>query len=417
MSSKLYRKAALDRMSSPEQIDRLINVTSAKAWLVLVTLCVFLAAAIAWGFLGELPTRVQGNGILLTEGGRVFEAVAPSDGTVSELTVEIGDQVSENDVVAVLSQRDTRLEYQNALSALEERKRNLERIQAESTRQEDLREQAVARQIEAIRQQIAAAQERRDFLQQKVRDEQELLEKGFSTRTRAADLREQLSRVEQSIADARQRIADVRFRQFEGTTNTEQRIANAEQQVREAERRVDTIAERLERGTRIRSPESGRVTEIQVSSGTIIRRGQTAISFESEGEGLELLLYVPPQHGKNVEPGMEAQVSPNTAESREFGTIVGEVVTVSDFPATPDGMRAVLQNDNLVRQFSQRGAPYRVVIRLARDPNTVSGYEWTSDKGGDLSLSSGTISTADITVRSQKPITMVIPLLREWTGL
>ena len=417
MSKKLYRKTALDRMSSPERIDRLVTVTGGRAWLALAMIGSILLAAIVWSIVGSLPTRVSGNGILITEGGRVFEAVAPASGTVSEIRVDVGDAVNEDQVVAVLSQRDTRLKYNNAKSTLRERKRNLERIKAEANRQEGLREEAVQRQVEAIKQQIAAAKERRDFLRKKVRDEQRLLEQGFSTRTRAAEMRAKLSNVEQKIADARQRLADVRYQEFEGSVNAQQRVSQAKREVQQAEQRVEELKDRLERGTRIRAPEAGRVTELQVATGAIIGRGEPAISFESIGEGLELVLYIPPQHGKKVEKGMAAQVSPNTAERREYGTIRASVTSISDFPATPDGMRAILQNDKLVRQFSRGGAPYRALIKLERDRDTVSGYDWTSERGGNLALSSGTICDAEITVRSQRPITMVIPLLRQWTGI
>ena len=33
---RIFRKVALDRLSSPDQIDKLLNVTSSRAWLALV---------------------------------------------------------------------------------------------------------------------------------------------------------------------------------------------------------------------------------------------------------------------------------------------------------------------------------------------------------------------------------------------
>ncbi|MFN3461757.1 MAG: NHLP bacteriocin system secretion protein, partial [Oceanibaculum sp.] len=130
-----------------------------------------------------------------------------------------------------------------------------------------------------------------------------------------------------------------------------------------------------------------------------------------------LVLYIPPQHGKRVKPGMPVQISPSTAQREEYGTAMGTVEWISDFPATLEGMRAVLQNDELARNFQQGGPPYVARVALERDPGTVSGYRWSSAKGATLALSGGTLASAEITVSQQAPVTLIIPLLREYSGL
>ena len=54
---------------------------------------------------------------------------------------------------------------------------------------------------------------------------------------------------------------------------------------------------------------------------------------------------------------------------------------------------------------------------LIVDSDTVSRYRWSSSKGPPLKIQSGTLATAQITVASRRPIEMVIPLVREYTGL
>ena len=65
---------------------------------------------------------------------------------------------------------------------------------------------------------------------------------------------------------------------------------------------------------------------------------------------------------------MQVRIEPSTVKREEFGTMVGTVVTVSDFPITPQGMAAVLHNDNLVTRFSNDGAPYAATVSLEQDP-------------------------------------------------
>ena len=71
----IFRKVALERLSSPEQLDQLMQVTNPQGWLALVGLCALLAAALLWGIFGSVPTETTGEGILLRQGG-VSELVA-----------------------------------------------------------------------------------------------------------------------------------------------------------------------------------------------------------------------------------------------------------------------------------------------------------------------------------------------------
>ena len=76
---QIFRQAALDRLSSPEQLDRLVAISDPLGWLALTTLMTLLAAIVAWGVFGKIPEQVTGKGILVSAGGRVLErrAVEP----------------------------------------------------------------------------------------------------------------------------------------------------------------------------------------------------------------------------------------------------------------------------------------------------------------------------------------------------
>ncbi|MGA1194869.1 MAG: hypothetical protein ACO36I_00070 [Candidatus Latescibacterota bacterium] len=42
---QIFRQAALDRLSSPDQLDQLMRVTTPKGWIALMALCSVLLAA------------------------------------------------------------------------------------------------------------------------------------------------------------------------------------------------------------------------------------------------------------------------------------------------------------------------------------------------------------------------------------
>jgi hypothetical protein len=68
-SSNLFRKVAIERMSSPEQLDQLLRVTTPESWLALVAMIAFFSVVITWGFRGELATKVSCDGVLIVSEG------------------------------------------------------------------------------------------------------------------------------------------------------------------------------------------------------------------------------------------------------------------------------------------------------------------------------------------------------------
>src|SRR5688572_12610742 len=95
----IYRKEAMQRVSSPEQLDALMTVTNPVGWLALVITLVVVATVVGWGFLGLLPVVTHAPGILIHPGRvkGVFSLVA---GQVVELTVDVGEPVAAGQVVA-----------------------------------------------------------------------------------------------------------------------------------------------------------------------------------------------------------------------------------------------------------------------------------------------------------------------------
>ena len=52
----IFRQKSVDRVSSPEQLDSYLKVTSPSVWLVLVGIIIILVGAIAWGTFGKIKT-------------------------------------------------------------------------------------------------------------------------------------------------------------------------------------------------------------------------------------------------------------------------------------------------------------------------------------------------------------------------
>jgi hypothetical protein len=65
MSSRpIYRKEALDRLSSPEELDCLFTVVRLPGWALLASAGLLCLGALAWGTFGRIPEIVEGVGVL-----------------------------------------------------------------------------------------------------------------------------------------------------------------------------------------------------------------------------------------------------------------------------------------------------------------------------------------------------------------
>lgn len=106
MSRQVFRKVALDRLSSPEQLDQLVKITTPSGWLALVALIILLGMLLGWAIFGTVPSQVSGPAILIPTGG-IKNVASPFAGQVSELLVTAGQTMEAGQVVATIDQLDS----------------------------------------------------------------------------------------------------------------------------------------------------------------------------------------------------------------------------------------------------------------------------------------------------------------------
>lgn len=104
--SSIFRKSALERLTSPEQLDKRITIISRGGFLGLLAILFLIVAGLVWGFLGTAVTSVSGEGILTNDKEGVKVIAAPQGGVVKEIYLRPGDQVHAGDAVLRLSLDD-----------------------------------------------------------------------------------------------------------------------------------------------------------------------------------------------------------------------------------------------------------------------------------------------------------------------
>lgn len=94
----LYRKSALERMSNPEQLDKVLKVTSPMSWIALMGITLIIVVTIVWSIVGTIPETITAKGVVSAVVGS--NSVYTEDaGKVVSLRVREGDEVHLGDPV------------------------------------------------------------------------------------------------------------------------------------------------------------------------------------------------------------------------------------------------------------------------------------------------------------------------------
>lgn len=191
-------------------------------------------------------------------------------------------------------------------------------------------------------------------------------------------------------------------------------------QIQKVQHNIAQLSKQYEDNKTIKSPLTGCIIELTANKGSVLSPGTRIASMQlNNPKPLVGIIYFPVGDGKKIKPGMKIYVTPDTVRRERFGGIMGTVTQISTFPITKDGAATVVGNTELVENLiSKVGSVIEVQAKLQFDPSTPSGYKWSSSQGPvNLQLSSGTTATARVTVEEQTPITLILPFLREWTGI
>jgi HlyD family secretion protein len=407
---------SLERLSSPEQLDMLTRVTTPTGWLSLVVLGAILAMALVWGFWGSIPIKVRGQGILLSQGG-IANVVTLGAGQVTEVVVKPNDQVRRGQVVARIAQPVLLNELRNARNELEEAKTQHRRLVEFSGKDLLYQVEAFQAQRQILETSSPTLERRADFVRGQLGKQQQLLDKGLIVPSRVEATRQDLAAVLELIESQKIKAEELRSQEYSLKNRTENAIKESEFRINALERNIASMEYRLTYDSRVVSKASGKVVEVKVSPGGVVAVGTPVISVESQERKLEAVLYVPAADGKKVRPGMEIDVVPSSVKKEEYGSVLGLVAYVSDYPATYQGMVQVLENEQLARTLSRDAAPYAIRAELIPDGETVSGFKWSSGKGPPMTIEAGAICLGEIMVEHKRPISYVIPLLKNKLGL
>ena len=472
----IFRQQALERLSSPEQINRLMQVVSPKDWLPLGGLTLLGVLGLFWSLLGNIPVTVTGKGVLINP-RLLVQFESPIAGQLQSLKIHNGQCVKKDDILAVIDPSEIKQQLQQqqeqlaqfhqqvkATSLLREQRTQLE-IEAITTKGLNLNQrlQNTQKLTPLLQEQgLNSISQQRLSLQQRLKDAKELtpvlekrLTKQRQLQEQGAISEEQVLRAEQDYRQTRQSISEIQAQlqqlqiqktelqqKYDENLHTISQIKaelatldtqskQIEQENLEATNIENNQLQELQQGlarlekavldnSMIKSPHSGCILEITATVGQYLNPGTGLGILQRSGITTSLMsvTYFSVEDGKKIQPGMKSLVTPDIVQRTRFGGIVGQIKEVSIFPVTNEGAISVVGNPEIVQKLmDEGGAKIEALAKLQDDSTTFSGYKWSSSKGPQLEITPGTTTTVRVIIEERSPITWVLPILREWSGL
>ncbi|MEH1945874.1 MAG: NHLP bacteriocin system secretion protein [Nostoc sp.] len=473
--NNLFRKEALERISSPEELDQIMQVVSPKKWLPLVAVGSLVAAGLTWSFLGRIPITVTGTGIIVYP-STITSFQSPIAGRLRTVNVRVGDFVNRGDVLATLDQSELMKQLQLVRSKLEQLQQENRDANSVQLLRQNADKQALIQQRQSLQQnlqtvqkltpilrekglnsiqrdrtsQIQSLQSLRELLptfKQRLDNRKQLLGEGaISGDTVLQSQQDYLNAVRQineaesqlkqldvkeadaqrqyleninSIKDLESQLKQLDSKQATLAQQDLEAVTTRQKEIQEVRRNITQLALQLSSNSLIKSTYSGRVLEISATPGQVVLQGTPigAIAAQKRSVQLESVAFFPVGDGKQIQPGMKLQVTPSTVQRERFGGIIGAVTDVSAFPVTKEGALSVVGSSEFVEGLMSQGPQILITARLQPDTSTVSRYKWSSSKGPEMKVTSGTTTSVQVTVEERAPITFVLPILRSWSGV
>ncbi|MCO5089499.1 NHLP bacteriocin system secretion protein [Bosea sp. (in: a-proteobacteria)] len=420
----LFRSEAQAVLQRPDQLSSGLRLVNPGYLTAVVMLCALLLAAIAGAAYIKVPISITGTGVVLSSKGVLeFTIASQQDGRITDLLVDIGQRVEPGQEIA-------RLTLPSLATDLKLAESELDLIRSEETRVLALQERSTAlfetlrKQQEAnARDTIQLLGQRRELLQQ-LADGQELLRKSGNTTS------ERYLRVHAELAEVLERSASKQGDLLSLTLNSAEKQAQYERELQalqsrraQAQRQIERLSDRIRHDTVIRSTQHGLVSELKVLPGDLVRFDTPLISLlpvdesfagiRPGGERLVAAILIPVKDGKKMRVGMPALVDPTSVRRDVYGAIKGTVSKTPQVAASPEYLRHILRNDDLVRKLTASGPPFLITVEMERDKSTQTGFRWTSSQGPDAQITAGTLLEAKIVIDHVSVLSLLLPALKD----
>lgn len=409
-SQPIFRDEALAHISTPSDVNKVISVVGSGTWLLIAVFVVVALMALGWLFYGSIPITLQGQGILIPKGG-IFETISSPEGlnTIKELTVKTGQIVEKDQVIAVLDNPEaskTIIVRTNYVADLKKKKEQLSKEAEQSIAE---KKEHYEQQKKIIEEGLKTKVDYRKHLENNLNKQKGLLEKGYAKQQNVLDVETQLNALKDEDLRNKEKLVQLQKELMVDEENWSQKLRDITMKLDDEERDLNNLKSRQEAIKAIRTPRGGKVISIPHKVGDNVNANEPLVTISHGDENqLEALIYLNPLEGKEVKVGMKVYMIPTHLEKEHVGYIQGEVIAVSPYPETVRSLMSTLQNEELVKKFTESSPPISARIALTKEKGKNTPIELTN-------LSPGTWIYGRVVVERRSPFAIIIPELKKIT--
>jgi membrane fusion protein len=413
MKSGLFRQEALESRRDKLYGGALqLRVPSFAA--LTIALALMAAAIVSLGIWGEFTRKERVMGYLAPTKG-LIKVFTPQAGTVAEKRVVEGQEVTQGEVLLVISSERVNAATQETQAAmlqeLRERRDSLRRervtqAQIDELTAEGLRARILGLEAELLqaRSQLALQRQRVASAEGTVKRHEELVKGRFvaeltlqerreellERRSELAGLQRSITGLDRDLGAARMELRAIDLTKANHTAAINRQISELEQQLTELDARRLAV---------ITAPADGTVTTILAKVGQTASPSLPLLSILPAGAALEAHLLVPTRAAGFIRPAQAVALRYQAFPYQRFGHHLGTIAEVG---------RTILQPNEVVLPLPVEEPVYRVTVRLAAQQ--VLAY------GQSLPLQAGMVLDADVQVDRRRLIQWIFDPIVSVTG-
>ncbi|MBK3575748.1 HlyD family efflux transporter periplasmic adaptor subunit [Streptomyces sp. MBT65] len=162
----------------------------------------------------------------------------------------------------------------------------------------------------------------------------------------------------------------------------------------------------------VRTVAAGRITALAATIGQIIQTGANVAAVEKVAhvaDPLYATVYVPAENAASIPANASVDLTVSSVPTQTYGVLRGHVKSVDRSAQSAQQIAAFLGDSQLGEQFTKKGRPVAVLVKLDKEKGTKSGLKWSSQDGPPFALTSMTMASASIRLADQRPLDWLLP--------
>lgn len=370
------RKELLQNVYSYHQADETLKVAQPSAWLFLGSVFVLLAGIIIWSFVGKIPTEVMGKTIAVHPDS-LFMVQSKNNGIVNTINVKEGDVVPRGALLGTLN---------------------------------NTTQQSTIYQINSEREKLQSLNEEIKLILSNYEVRARLFEEGLVAKTVVDNTKIEL--INKQIE--RDNVRNTIFKLISDLEMTSQYWEKTISKDIDNPKTYEDLTRIKNRLSNFYASEEVKILEILVKPQEHVEVGQQLFWVQSIKKTKSPLVFytgIPLEDGNKTKIGMTVYIELQNVNNQEYGKLIAKISDVYPYAISEKELLTIIKNPQIARYLTNEGKPISLATAEAlSDPNTISGYKWTSKSGPPFKISAGTVGSAAITVDEQPPISYLIPL-------